>query len=112
MSKDQVVFVAAAFLILLAITLAAQFRWLPNGRARSVIIFLSGTTAVLALRAAEMPPAWFAGSTTGFGVASSFIFGSCMGRGAEEKAFGFPLLLGMGLTLGIANVVAFVHARL
>jgi hypothetical protein len=47
-SKDQVVFVAAAFVILAVITVAAQFHWLPSGRPKTVIVFVAGVASVVA----------------------------------------------------------------
>ena len=112
MTSDQVVFVAAAFAILAAITLAAQFRWLSDGRVKTVSVFVAGLAAVVALRLAEIPPSWFSGSAAAFGLALSLSMGAFLYRSAEERAFGLPLLLGMGLTLLLANVIAFVSRHL
>ena len=105
MTGDQIVFLAAAFLILALITVAAQFHWMGEGRLKSVLTFISGVLTIVSLRLAELPPAWFAGTASGFGIALSLTVGSFLGRTAEERSFGFPLLFGMGLTLFVANVV-------
>jgi hypothetical protein len=112
MTDDQIVFLASAFVIFLAITLAAQFRWLGNGRVKTVLVFISGLASVVALRLAGLPPSWFSGSAAGFGMAVSFGLGAFVFRTAEEKAFGLPLLLGMGLSLLIANVAELISRHL
>ena len=108
MTDDQVVFLATAFVILLGITLAAQFRWLGKGRVKTVLVFIAGVASVVALYLAGLPPAWFSGSASGFGVALSLGLGAFVFRTAEEKAFGVPLLLGMGLSLLLANVAELI----
>jgi hypothetical protein len=112
MTGDQVVFLASAFVILVAITLAAQFRWLGNGKVKTVLVCIAGVASVVALRLVGLPPSWFSGSGTGFGMAVSFGLGAFVFRTAEEKAFGLPLLLGMGLTLLLANVAELISKHL
>ena len=109
MTDSQIAFLAATFVILLLITLAAQFRWLGEGRTRTVLVLLSGIAAMLCLRIAELPPSWFSASKTGFLLGLSLTIGAFLGRNAEERSFRFPLLLGMGGTLLVANVVEFVR---
>lgn len=107
MSTEQVVFVAAAFAILLAITLAAQFRWLKEGRVKTALVLLAGIAVVVSLRLAELPPSWFDGTKTGFVLGLTLTAGAFLGRSADERSFRRPLLLGMGGTLLAANAIAF-----
>ncbi len=97
-----------AFVILSVITAAAQFKWLGQGRIRTVLVAIAGVAAVLALRLAELPPTWFDGTKTGFGLALSLVLGGLVTRGAEERGFGLPLLMSMGLTLLAANLIEVV----
>ncbi|HYC88736.1 MAG TPA: hypothetical protein VEO54_05960 [Thermoanaerobaculia bacterium] len=111
MSGTQITFVAASFLILAAITAFVQFRWLPPGRVQSVSVFIAGVAVVTALWIAGLPPKWFAGAKSGFGITLSFGLGALLARAGsgEKRAFGFPLLLGMSLTFLAANVLAFAR---
>lgn len=109
MTDSQIVLVAATFVILLLITLAAQFHWLGEGRTKTVLVLLSGIAAMLSLRMAELPPSWFSASKTGFALGLTLTIGAFLGRTTEERSFRFPLLLGMGGTLLVANAVEFVR---
>jgi hypothetical protein len=108
MNKDQIVFVGAAFVFIALIALAAQFKWLPDGRRKTVLIFIAGTATALSLWLADMPPAWFSASRTGFGMTLFFLLSSIVGKTREETSFGMPLMLGMGLTMLVANVLRLV----
>jgi hypothetical protein len=112
MSRDQTVFVAAAFLVLILVTLGAHFRWLRSGRAGTTVCFAAGVSVIVALRIAGMPPVWFEGSGAGFGIALSFLAGAFVARGQEGGWFGVPLFLGLGLALGVVNAVAWGSSRL
>ena len=112
MSGDQVTFVAAAFVILIAITLAAQFKWLPEGRVKFILVLISGVAVILALRLAQLPPSWFSGSAASFGLALSLSAGAFLGRSADERSFGLPLLLGMGGSLLVLNIIELISKRL
>ena len=105
MSGEQIFFVAAAFVILAAITAAAQLQWLKQGRTKTVLVFLSGVLVILALRFAELPPDWFDGTKSGFGMVVWLALSAFVLRGREERSFGGPLLMGMTLTLLAANLV-------
>lgn len=109
MSGSQMAFVAAAFVILAAITAAVQLRWLRPGRTQTIVVFLAGVAVVGSLWAAGLPPAWFAGTKSGFGLALSLAVGALLARAkaGDARAFGFPLLSGMSLTLLVANVLTF-----
>jgi hypothetical protein len=106
MTASQATLLAIAFVLILGISLLAQFGWKRDSAARAATIFLCGAGAVLALWAAGMPPAWLSGTTSGFGIAVAFTAGAFAYPRGEARAFGRPLLLGMGLTLLVANVVA------
>ncbi|HUR83594.1 MAG TPA: hypothetical protein VM733_22750 [Thermoanaerobaculia bacterium] len=108
MTQDQITFIGMSFVIIIAITLAAQFRWLRPGRVRTVLTFIAGVLATLCLWAGNIPPAWFDASKTGWVLAISLLLSAFVLRTAEERAFGVPLLTGMSLTLIVANVVTLV----
>lgn len=106
MSGEQIFFVACAFVLLLGVTAAVQFRWLKDGRVKTAVVFLSGVAVIVSLWIAGLPPVWFEGSKTGFGIALGFLAGAFVVRAGEETSFGRPLMLGLGGTLFIANVFA------
>lgn len=112
MTGVQVGSVTTAFVILALITAAAQFGWLPAGTPRTVLVFVAGAGIVVALRVAGIPPRWFAGTKAGFGFSTSLILSGLISGGADARAFGLPLLLGMGLTLLGLNIVAFVKVHI
>ena len=99
------------FVLLAVITAAAQFGWLPSGTPKTVLVSIAGIGIVVALRVANIPPWWFAGEKAGFGMAASLIiWGLVNGMGAgDERAFGMPLLLGMGIPLLLLNIAAFFN---
>ena len=109
MSEGQIVFVSAALVILITVTMAVQFRWLPQGRAKTIVVFLAGMATVVSLRIAALPPDWFSGSKSGFAIALGLALSAFVLRGVEERSFGFPLLMGMASTLLIANAIAAVR---
>jgi hypothetical protein len=108
MSGEQVFFVAVAFVVLAIITVLAQFKWLPKGRAGTILVFLAGVSIILSLRFANLPPDWFSASKSAFALALSLALGAFVTRAGEERAFGFPLLFGIGLTLLVANIVEMI----
>lgn len=91
--------------IVLGVAVLAQLGWLPSGTARTVIVFVAGVAASLSLRMGGLPPAWFSGSKGAFGIALMITLGALVYRTPEERAFGMPLHLGMGLTLFVVNIV-------
>ncbi len=112
MTGDQVVFIAAAFILILGISVLAQFHWLPGGKPGMVLVFAAGAAAFVALYLAGLPPSWFEGGKVGFGLALSFLLGAFIGAGGEVRAFRLPFLLSMGLVLLIANVIAAITKRI
>ena len=103
MSDGQVgVFILVVFIVLL-VSVAAQFRWLGNGKVQTVVVFISGVAVITLLRIGNIPPSWFAGKVAGFALAASLTAGAFIGRG-EEKAFRLPLFLGLGLSLFAVNI--------
>jgi hypothetical protein len=106
-SGDQIVFLSVTFVLILGSALAAQFGWLPRGKVGFVLAFIAGAGSVLGLWLAGIPPTWFEGGKTGFGLALSLALGAFVTKG-EEKPYGFPLMSGMALTLLAANVAALV----
>jgi hypothetical protein len=109
MSASELTLVAIAMLLIAVVTVLAQFRWLRPGRVQTAVVFLAGVGAVAALWAAGLPPQWFAGTKPGFAIAASLGAGALFMRAGDERAFGLPLLLGMSLTLFLANVLTFVE---
>lgn len=113
MTTQQVVAVAASFLILIAITTLATLRWLPTGVFKTVLVFTAGVGVIAALRFGGIPPDWFDGSKIGFGLAVFLaLWGFVSSNNADERTFGRPLLFGMALTLTVLNVVALVARRM
>lgn len=108
MTWSPVIACAISVVVILGVSVAAQFGWLGEGRAKTVLVFLAGAGAMLVLRIAGVPPDWFSGSATGFGLGLSFTVGAFVGK-REERSFRMPLLLGLGLTLLTANVLQAVR---
>jgi len=108
MSNDQLVFIAATFIIILFATLAAQFHWLPEGMFKTIVLFVAGVASMLSLLLANVPPKWFSGSKDGFLMALTFAAMGFVARAGEARAFGLPMLLGMSLTLLVANVIRLI----
>ena len=104
MTPSQAVLLAAAFVLILGSAVAAQWWGLRN----RIVIFVIGCLSVVCLWIANLPPKWFQGSWTGFGLALVLIAASFAGRTADEVSYRLPMLLGMGLTLLVANVARFV----
>jgi len=109
MSGAQGVFLAAAFVLVLGIAVLAQWGWLPRGKSKTVIVFVAGVATIVCLRLAELPPSWFDGAKTGFALAFTLMISSILGKTEDERSFGLPLLLGLGLTLFVANVVELIR---
>jgi len=108
MNNEQVWAIAGSFAILILVTLAAQFRWLPsNGRVYAAIVLVAGIGVVAALWYADIPPNWFDGSKSAFLLALSLAVSAFVG-GDAGREFRRPLLLGMGGTLLVLNVLAHV----
>lgn len=112
MTGTQIFFVALTFVIIAVITAIAQFKWLNDGPAKTTLTLLSGIAVVVSLRIADLPPTWFSASKTAFALGLTLTAGAFLGRTAEERSFRFPLLLGMGVTLVVANLVELVRRML
>ena len=104
MTGLQMVTLAAAFVVLLGIGGLAQLGWLPSGKTKTVVVFAAGVVVSVSLAAGGLPPLWFSGSKAAFGFAASLTVGALAFR-PQERSFGVPLLLGMGLTLLVLNIV-------
>jgi hypothetical protein len=105
MTQSELVAAAAAFLIVIVITVLAQLGWLPAGRSQTVIVFAAGVGVSVCLRIGGIPPSWFSGSKAAFGMAAFLMLGAFVYRTPAERAFGTPLHLGIGLTLLGINIV-------
>lgn len=111
MTAMQSTLVASAFVLILGIALPAQFGWI-RGALQTRAAFVCGVAAIACLWTANIPPDWFAGSREGFAIGATVSASAFLYRRADERAFGLPLLLGLGLTLLVANLVAFVRGVL
>lgn len=99
----------ASLVILFATAGAVQLGWLGDGRAKMVVVFLAGVSVILSLRLGGLPLWWFSASKGAFGLAASLIVGAFLSSIASERSFQLPLLLGLGLTLLIVNIVQFAR---
>jgi hypothetical protein len=109
MTTVQVQAIALVFVIIIVITIAAQFHWLRPGRVMTVLVFAAGAAVAVLMRVANIPPWWFAGGKGGFGLATTCLLSAWVTKGVEARAFGVPLLSGMGLTLLVLNVIALIR---
>lgn len=106
MREGELVGVAAAFVIVIAITLLEMRRWLPaKGTFKSTLIFLAGAAVVGSLYATGIPPAWFDGGKEAFGLAVMLVLSGFVAEREPGRTFGLPLLGGMGATLLVLNVL-------
>jgi peptidoglycan/LPS O-acetylase OafA/YrhL len=104
MNEGQAVLIIAAFAILALATMAAHFHWLRDGSLHQrILFFLAGAAISASLFLARIPPKWFNGSTAAFTLAASLTLGAFVGR--DARGFRLPLLLGMGGTLLVLNVL-------
>ena len=106
MTEGQVVGFVASLVIILAITLAETFHWLPRrGKFKVVLVFLSGAAAIGSLRVTGLPPWWFDGSKEAFGLVAMFFLVAFVNTKTTDQSFTVPLCLGMGGTLLVLNVL-------
>jgi len=108
MRGEQIFFLLVTFFSIAVITLLAQLNWLPNGAAKFVIIFAAGVIAIVAMRLADIPPIWFAGRSKGFFIALGLIVWGLVQRPGEARAFGLPLMTGMGTALFVVNALRLI----
>lgn len=106
MSDQELWCIAAVFAVIIVVTAAEMLHWLPKGRAKFVILFVAGVTAMAMMRVANIPPDWFDGSGEGFGISTMFLFWGFVSSGKDGRGFGLPLLTGMGGTLLALNFYA------
>ena len=110
MTDAQMFEVILAIVLIIVVVLLAQFKWLPGGKPKFVLVFLFSFASMALLRIAELPPTWFSASKEGFGLALSFTIGGMIpGANPEETTFRRPFFLGIGLTLLVANLVQAVQ---
>jgi len=104
-TNEQMFHAIASILLILVLALLAQFKWLPGGKPKFVILFLGASAAMALLWIAGLPPKWFSASKEGFGLALSFTIGGMLpSDNLEERTFRRPFFLGIGLTLLAANL--------
>ena len=105
MTELQVGTFIAAIVLVLLVSVAAQFNWLGNGRWKTIVVFSSGVAVIVLLWIGGLPPSWFAGTAAGFSLAASLTATALIGSdNPAEKTFRRPLFLGLGLTLLLANL--------
>lgn len=104
MNGNQWLFFALSLVILFVAAIAAQFNWIRSRIAKTIVFFIAGVGVIGCLWIAGLPPKWFDGTKVGFGLGGSFAVGSFIPGADAERSFRFPLCLGMGLTLLVANV--------
>jgi hypothetical protein len=107
-SGDQIVFLAAMFVIIALATVAAHFRWLRSGKVKTAVIFIAGVLAAVCLSLGGIPPKWFDGTGGAFLVALGFLVTGFAARAGEAREFALPLMIGMGLTLLVVNAIALI----
>ena len=112
MTGNQGFHLALTFVLIAAVTLIAQFKWLRDGWFKTTLIVVAAVLSVASLRIAGLPPAWFFGSKTGFALGLSLALGGLVARAGEERSFGMPLLTGMGGTLLVVNAIDAVRNAL
>lgn len=106
MRDSQIVGIAAAFAILIVVTLLEMRRWLPaRGKLKFALMFLGGAAIVGALYTTGIPPWWFEGDREGFGLAVMLLLSGFVAERENGRTFGLPLLFGMGTTLVVLNVL-------
>jgi hypothetical protein len=109
MRDSEIVGVAAAFAVLIAITALEMLRWLPaRGKFKFGLVFLAGAAIIGSLSLIGIPPWWFEGAWEGFGLAVTLLLSGFVAEREAGRTFGLPLLLGMGATLMVLNVVPHV----
>ncbi len=109
MREGEIGGVAAAFAIVIAITLLEMLRWLPaKGRFKFALVFLAGAAIVGTLYATGIPPVWFDGGREAFGVAVMLLLSGFVAEREAGRTFGLPLMSGMGVALLVLNVLPHV----
>ena len=108
MTELQVAAFLISLVLILGISVAAQFGWLGEGRMKTVLVFLAGAGAMGALAAGGLPPMWFKGSLGGFSLGAAFTISAFLGS-RTERSFRRPLFLGLGLVLLSVNAVQAVR---
>jgi hypothetical protein len=94
--------------ILGAATLIAMKGWLRPGRVSAAVYAVAGCAIVLLMYFHDIPPWWFDGGRGGFGLTATLLASAFVLSSRSERAFGRPLLLGMGVTLLVLNIAAHV----
>lgn len=106
MRDSQVAGIAAAFVILIVVTVLEMRHRLPaRGRFKFTLVFLAGAAIVGALYTTGIPPSWFEGEKEGFGLAVMLLLSGFVAEREKGRSFGLPLLFGMGVTLVVLNVL-------
>ena len=108
MTEREIVGIAAAFLLVIGVTVAEMRRWLPRGRAKLVLVFLVGVAVIASLRAAGLPPRWFAGGRDALELIAMLTGMAFVSAFGTARTFGPPLLGGMAVALSVLNVLVHV----
>lgn len=108
MTELQVAAFVISLVLILGISVAAQFGWLGEGRAKTVLVFLAGAGAMGALATGGLPPSWFDGSAAALSLGATFTISAFLGT-RTERSFRRPFFLGVGLVLLSVNAVQAVR---
>lgn len=109
MRESEIVGIAAAFAVLVVITALEMLRWLPaRGKLKFGLVLLAGAAIVGSLYLVDIPPWWFEGEKEGFGLAVTLLLSGFVAEREAGRTFGLPLLMGMGATLVVLNVLPHV----
>jgi peptidoglycan/LPS O-acetylase OafA/YrhL len=90
------------------VTLIATKQWLRAGPVSAALYAVAGCAIVLLMYFHDIPPWWFDGGKGGFGLCAMLLASAFVLSSRSERAFGRPLLLGMGVTLLVLNIAAHV----
>ena len=100
----------SVFALVLAIigivTLIATKQWVRRGWPSWIVYGGAGCAIPLLMYAIDVPPDWFNGEGEGYWIAVSLLLWAFVLDSGSERAFGRPLLVGMGGTLLVLNLYA------
>ena len=98
--------VAEVLAIIGIVTLIATKKWLRPGLLSVIVYGGAGCAVALLMYFVDVPPDWFDGGREGFGMAGMLLAWAFVLSSRSERAFGRPLLVGMGATLVVLNIYA------
>ena len=111
MTPWQWLCVILALLFALLTPIVGSTRWFPKGKFGTVLIAIGGASIGIFLWMAKLPPIWFSGSKSGFGIAGTLMISGFLFRTAEEKFYRLPYFFCFGAVLLVANIWASIAAH-